>query len=405
MNITIVGGGFAGVKTALELLKDPRNSVTIITDKPDFQYYPALYNTATGHAHEQSWTPLSEIFAGKENIEVIIDTITAIDPHTKQLTTALGTVIEYEYAILALGAVTTYFGIEGLDKYAYGIKSYQEIQALKAHLHDEVRHDHALDNHYVIIGAGPTGVELAASLKPYLERLSRKYKLRRQKYQIDVIEAMPRVLPRMPEKVSALVLKRLRGLGVNVMLDKKVESQDATHLKVSGEFIESHTVIWTSGVANHPFFQANESHFRFAPNHKVIVDDYLQVNKHLWVIGDNAATQWSGLAQNALRDAKFVARNIRRKQDGKSLKKYSTWTPQVVVPVGDNWAVYTWKKIVLTGWMGHLPRRAADFIGYTDVLPFAHAMRLWSSEKKLEDDYFPAEPSTATTQSAIIDAE
>lgn len=400
-----MGGGFGGVKTALELLKDPRNTVTMITDKPDFQYYPALYNVATGHAHEQAWTPLSEIFAEFENIEVVTDTVAKIDKAKRQLTTATGTVIEYDYAILALGAVTTYFGIEGLDKYAYGIKSYDEIQALKRHLHDEVRHDHKMDNHYIIIGAGPTGVELAASLKPYLERLRKKYKLKRQKYQIDVIEAMPRVLPRMSEEVSKLVAKRLRSLGVHLMLNKKVELQDATHLKVSGEFIESHTVIWTSGVANHPFFQANESQFTFAPNHKVVVNEYLQVDKHLWVIGDNAATQWSGLAQNALRDAKFVAENIRRKQDGKKLKKYKNWTPQIVVPVGDNWAVYQWKKIVLTGWLGHLPRRAADFIGFTDVLPFNHAMRLWNSEKKLEDDYFPADATTTGAKPAIIDAE
>jgi len=394
VNITIVGGGFGGVKTALELLKDPRNNVTLITDKPDFQYYPALYNTATGHSHGQSWVPLSEIFAkyDQSRIDVVIDTITGINTHAKQLTTELGTVIEYEYCVLALGAVTTYFGIEGLDKYAYGIKSYQEIQALKAHLHEEVQHDHKMDNHYIIIGAGPTGVELAASLKPYLERLRRKYKLKRQHYQIDVIEAMPRALPRMPESVSKLVEKRLRGMGIHVMTNKKVESQDATHLKVSGEFIESHTVIWTSGVANHPFFQANQEYFRFAPNHKVIVDDYLQVNKHLWVIGDNAATQWSGLAQNALRDAKFVAANIRRKQDGRKLKKYKQWTPQIVVPVGEGWAIYNWKKITVTGWMGNIARRAADVIGYTDILPFNHAMRLLMSEKKLEDDYFPLEP-------------
>ena len=388
MKVTIVGGGFGGVKTALELLKDSRNEVTLITDKPDFQYYPALYNTATGHTHAQSWVPLTEIFAGKENITVLIDTIATIDADAKQLTTINGVVIDYENCILALGAVTTYFGIEGLDTYAYGIKSFGEIQKLKEHLHNEVRHQHALDHHYVIIGAGPTGVELAANLKPYLERLRKQYKLKRQKYTIDMIEAAPRVLPRMTEPVSKLVTKRLRSLGVHVHANKKVESQDESHLKVSGEFIDTHSVIWTSGVANSPFYKANESQFRFAPNGKVQVNEYMQVNKHLWVIGDNAATQWSGLAQTALRDAKFVAHNIRRKQDGRKLKKYSNYTPQIVVPVGDNWAVYSWKGIVLTGWLGNIPRRVADIIGYTDILPLGHALRLVMSEKKLEDDFY-----------------
>lgn len=388
MRITIVGGGFGGVKAALELLKDKRNRVRLITDKPDFQYYPSLFNTATGRTHDQSWIPLGQIFADKENIEVIIDTVTAIDPTKKTLTTAVGTVMEYEHCILALGAVTTYFGIEGLDKYAYGVKSHDEMNELKRHLYEEVTHDHALDHHYVVIGAGPTGIEIASNLRQYLERLRRKHHLKRQKYSIDLVEAAPRVLPRMSEQVSELVTKRLRKLGVNVMVNKKVEMQVESHLKVSGEFVETHSVIWTSGVANHPFYKANEKQFRFAPNNKVIVNEYLQVDKHLWVIGDNAATQWSGLAQTALHDAKFVAHNIRRKQDGRKLKKYHVATPQIVVPVGPGWSIYSWKKIAVTGWMGNIPRRVADFIGYADVLPFWHAVRLWGSEKNYQDDYF-----------------
>lgn len=388
MRITIVGGGFGGVKAALELVKDKRNRVRLITDKPDFQYYPSLFNTATGRNHDQSWIPLGQIFADKENIEVIIDTVTKIDPAKKTLTTAVGTTLEYEHCILALGAVTTYFGIEGLDTYAYGVKSYDEMKELKRHLYEEVQNEHSLDHHYVVIGAGPTGIEIASNLRQYLERLRRRHHLPRQKYSIDLVEAAPRVLPRMSERVSRLVTRRLRKLGVHVMVNKKVEMQDESHLKISGEFVETRSVIWTSGVANHPFYKANEAHFRFAPNGKVIVNEYLQVDKHLWVIGDNAATQWSGLAQTALHDARFVARNIRRKQDGRKLKRYHVSTPQIVVPVGPKWSIYAWKKIVVTGWLGNIPRRAADIIGYTDVLPFWHAVRLWMSEQRYEDDYF-----------------
>lgn len=388
MRVTIVGGGFAGVKAALELLKDKRNQVRLITDRSDFQYYPSLFNTATGRSHDISWIPLGQIFAKYDNIEVVIDTVTKIDPTRRVLTTEVGTELEYDYCILAMGSVTTYFGIEGLDKYSYGVKSYEEVKKLKRHLHEELRHDHAMDHHYVIIGAGPTGIELAATLRPYLERLRRKYRLKRQKYSIDLIEAAPRVLPRMSERSSRLVTERLKKLGVNVMVNKKVEMQDENHLKVSGEFIDTHSVVWTSGVANNPFFKANEQHFKFAPNGKVIVNEYLQVDKHLWVIGDNAATQWSGLAQTALHDAKFVAHNIRRKQDGRKLKRYHAATPQIVIPVGHGWSIYNWKKIVVTGWLGNIPRRVADMIGYSDVLPFRHAMRLWGSEQQYEDDYF-----------------
>ncbi|MFI5212811.1 MAG: FAD-dependent oxidoreductase, partial [Candidatus Saccharimonadales bacterium] len=120
MNITIVGGGFGGVKTALELAKDPANQVTLITDKPDFQYYPALYGAATGRSHLESWVPLTKIFSGKSNITVTLDTIVTIDPAQKTLTNATGLVYPYEVCVLSLGTVTTYFGIEGLDTYAYG---------------------------------------------------------------------------------------------------------------------------------------------------------------------------------------------------------------------------------------------------------------------------------------------
>src|SRR5690348_15518234 len=133
MNITIVGGGFGGIKSALELAKDKRNHITLITDKPDFQYYPALFSTATGHRHLESWVPLGVIFADKPNVTVVLDTVTTIDPERKLLKGMSGASYDYHTAILALGTVTTYFGIKGLDTYAYGIKSAAEITRLKQH--------------------------------------------------------------------------------------------------------------------------------------------------------------------------------------------------------------------------------------------------------------------------------
>jgi len=390
VNITIVGGGFAGVKTALELLKDPRNKITLISDREDFQYFPALYHIASGKLHDLAWVPLGEIFAGRDNIEVVIDIIEKIDARAKTLKTASGATIEYDNCILALGSVTTYFGIDGMDKFSYGIKNYAEIHKWKRHLHEEITHDHTMENHYVVVGAGPTGIEVAANLRLYLEKLRKKYRLKRKAYKIDLIEAAPRVLPRMSERVSELVAARLKSLGVHVMTGKKVEKLDENHITVSGELIESHSVIWTSGVAVNPFFKNNPEQFNFAQNGKVVVNEYLQVNKHLWVLGDNAATKWSGLAQIALHDAKFVAGNIRRAQDGRKLKKYHVGTPQVVIPIGHGWSVYNWKKLTFTGWIGNIPRRVADFIGYTDILPLSHALRLLNSENKYQDDYFDA---------------
>jgi len=293
--------------------------------------------------------------------------------------------------VLALGSVTTYFGIKGLDQYAHGIKSAAEIDSLKRCIYVDIVEKHTMDKHYVIVGAGPTGVELAAALGSYLNRLAKHYKVEDPTAQIDLIEAAPRVLPKMNEKASAVVLKRLEKLGVVVQTGRTVESQEEDSLIVSGQPIESHTVIWTSGVANHPFYKANEDEFEFAKNGRIVVDDHMLAADDVYVIGDNAATPFTGLAQTALHDALFVSANLERKERGKKLKSYKAVMPPVVVPVGKNWAVFEWRGLRLYSWIAALLREAADVLGYSDVLPIGQALGVWRAQKVMEDDYF--EPS------------
>lgn len=389
MKVTIVGGGFGGVKAALELAKNKKNHVTLISDKPDFQYYPALYGTATGRSHLQSWVPLGKIFADRPNVNVIIDAVIKIDPALRTLTGSSKQTYEYNLLILALGVVTTYFGIKGLDTYAYGIKSAEEIRDLKRHLYHAMFEERNTEKQYVIIGAGPTGVELASAMKGYIERLRVDYRLPKKRVHITLVEAAPRVLPRMSEATSKKVERRLKKLGVHVMTGQKVEEQTADTLIVNDKPIKSHTVIWTSGVANSPFYQANAQHFVFAKNGKVVVDEHLRAFKDVHVIGDNAFTPYSGLAQTALHDAIFVARNLERKQAGKKRRLYKAKLPPVVVPVGENWAVFEWHKLRLSGWPAALLRVASDMIGYSDILPLGQALGVWRAQKVKEDDYFP----------------
>lgn len=388
MNITIVGSGFGGVKAALEISKQSNAQVTLITEMPHFQYYPALYSAATGHSHLEAWVPLSRIFEDRPNVEIIIDSVAKIDPNARTLKSASGKTYHYETVILALGSVTTYFGIKGLDEYSYGIKSVAEVNAFKRHLYEEMGNNHEVDKHYVVVGAGPTGVELSAALVSYLKRLRKQFRIRGgHKIKIDLIEAAPRVLPRMSEKASKIVHKRLKKLGVNVMLGKAVQSQNADSLMVSGKPITSHTVIWTSGVANNPFYKANAEFFEFAPNGKVIVDEYMQATKNVYVIGDNAATPHSGLAQTALHDAVFVAKNLWRVHHHEKRVPYKAVKPPVVVPVGERWAILEWGPIRLWGWPGSLIRRAADFIGYHDILPIGQALGVWRASRVMDDDF------------------
>src|SRR3977135_3904050 len=151
----------------------------------------------------------------------------------------------------------------------------------------------------------------------------------------------------MHEKISRKVQKRLEMLGVNVQVGQAVESETAERIMVSGQPIQSHTVIWTSGVANHPFYKENIDHFKLAPNGRVVVDEYMKAADDVYVIGDNAATPYTGLAQTALHDALFVAANFKRQSQGKSTKKYKAVIPTAIVPVGENWAVLEWRWLRL----------------------------------------------------------
>lgn len=385
MNITIVGGGFAGVKVALELIKHPSVHVTLISDKDIFLYYPALYSTATGHSHLESWVSLKTIFKGKPRIKIVKDTITALDPAARTVTGEKGKSYTYDRVIFALGTVTTYFGIKGLDKYAQGIKSADEIKRLQHHLHDELTQRHTPDSHFVIVGGGPTGVELSAAMGAYLRRLCAKYKLEDHPITIDLVEASPRVLPRMSEKASALVTQRLAKLGVTIYTHTAVQSRTEGEILMGDVSIKSRTVIWTSGVANNPFFATHEKYFALAPNGRVTVDMHMKAADDVYVIGDNAATQYSGLAQTALHDAIFVARNIKRELSGGKPKSYKAVKPPVVVPVGPFWAIFEWHGARFTGIIGAMLRRAADFIGYTDLLPIGQALGAWRASRVYED--------------------
>lgn len=397
MHVTIVGGGFGGVKAALEIAKDHNNTVTLISDKPEFQYYPTLYSSATGHSHLESWAPLGEIFADYQNIYVYIDTIDNINAKDKKLHGTSGTEYHYETVIFAMGVVTTYFGIPGLDTYTYGIKSEQEIKRLKQRLFVDIAEKHQVDRNYVIIGGGPTGVELAAAIGTYIKRLCKHYKVRDHRISVRLIEASPRVLPRNSEQVSRVVRHRLERLGVKVETGKRVEGATADQVVVSGVPIESHTVIWTSGVGNHPFFAAHPDVFKLAKNGRVVVDEFLQAHKHVYVIGDNAATQYTGLAQTAVHNALTVARNLKRASAGKQPKPYKPRLPVSAVPVGRSWAVIEWRWIRIYGWLGGLIRRAADVVGYHDTLPIGTSIGAWRAAYVYENDYFT--PTVKTKKS------
>lgn len=381
--VVIVGGGFGGIKTALELSHDSRFEITLITHKPTFRYYPSLYHTATGGSKEVSSIPLIEIFADYPRVKIVIASAQKLDRDSKTITTKSGDSYEYDVLVLALGMVTNYFGIPGLEKYAYGIKSNTEAERLKKHLHKHIVQNKHPDLNYVVVGGGPTGVELAGVLGDYVKVIAERHGVAKASVHVDLVEAAPRLLPVMPKIVSMRVARQLRKRGVKLYLKSAVKSQTQDELMVNDKPIRSHTVIWTAGTSNNIFF--NENDFQISKNRKVRVDHFLQAEPGIYVIGDNADTPYSGVAQTALYDGVCVAKNIIRLADNERPEPYHAKRPIYVLPAGPNWAAVVWGKVFVFGRLGWWLRRAADFVGYRDYEPWFKATRHWIAEYKKED--------------------
>jgi NADH dehydrogenase len=380
--VLIAGGGFAGIKAALDLSGHDQFSVSLVSEQDNFRYYPTLYHAATGGRVTAAQIPLTEIFKDKP-VRIIRDSLQSVDREAKKASGKAGD-YPYDVIVLALGVVTNYFGIKGLEKYSYGIKSIEDAGELRDHIHKVLMDEGKPDQNYVVIGGGPTGVELAGALPGYIRHVMKMHGIPSKKLHIDLVEAAPRLMPRMPKDYSKAVARRLRRLGIKLYLNEAVQAETADGLVLKDHSIDSHTVVWTAGVTNHPFFDKNK--FAFGEHGKVAVDDFLQAETDVFVIGDNAETLYSGMAQTALHDAKFVSSNLIRHSQGKRMRRYRPKKPVYVTPAGPGWAAVLWRGVHIYGWLGWALRSAADFVGYHDYDPWWTASRHWIAEYQTEDN-------------------
>jgi len=375
MKVVIVGGGFGGVRAALLLANKKGISVKLVSRQSYFEYHAALYRSATGRSPLEVAIPLKDFFTYAKNVEVVEDTITNINHQDKFITSQFGSRYEYDYLIMALGSVTEYYGIIGLKKYAFGVKTIHEALRLKRHLHDQLL-TAEFDLNYVVIGAGATGVELSAELSEYLKKIRKKHQIKNV-FKVDLIEAGPRVLPSMPEAFSEAVERRLKGLGVKLFKNAHIKSETADAIQLPSGPIKSNTAVWTAGVKNNPLFSKFPEIFRLGKLNRVEVDEYLQAAPGVYVIGDSADTEYSGMAQTALHDANFVSKNLRLLIKNKPLIKYQPKKPIYAIPVGSRWAAVLWGSKPLYGRWGWLIRRLADLRLYLTFLPFKKALTTW----------------------------
>jgi NADH dehydrogenase FAD-containing subunit len=381
-HIVIVGGGFGGVRAALILADTQDFELTLVTDHPDFRYYPSLYRTATGGRRIASSIDLDEIFDNKD-LQILSGSITSLDRAAQTITLADKQVIHYDSLILSLGVRTNFFHIEGLPEFSYGIKTTDDALKLKQHIHQQLLEEHKLDLNYVVIGGGPTGVELAGALPAYLRWVAKNHAIKHPSIRIELVEAAPRLLPRMPKDISRMIARRLRKLGVKLYVNTAVKGETHDALMLEGKSLASHTVIWTAGVANQPFFADNV--FQMTKTGKVRVNQYLEAEPNIFVIGDNADTPYSGMAQTALLDGSFVANNLIRQNLDMELKTYTAKRPIYVIPAGPNWSAVLWGKFRMYGWLGSSLRSLADLIAYHDYEPWQLATKRWITSEDTEE--------------------
>jgi len=401
--VLIAGGGFGGISTALALEKEknPNVEIMLVSDKPHFEYKPALYRVVTGRSPLEVCIPVSEIF-GKKNITFVVDEIKGVDPLKKIVKCASGADYQFEYLVLALGSETAYFDIPGLENFSFGFKSISEAMRLKKHLHDlfvECKNQKGnIDEkisllQVVVVGAGPSGVELTGELAVFMKHLAQEYGVDQSLISVDLIEAAPRILPALSERVSKKVAHRLRHIGVNIFINRTMTKEEMEQISVRGMIMKTETVVWTAGVKPNHLYKSI-SGFSFDEKGRVIVDEFMRAKgfENVFVIGDGAATKNSGMAQAAIYDGQAAAKNISRLIVDKPLKAYRQKKVYYALPVGPGWASTSLGVITFHGSIGWLLRRLADFRYFLSILPFKKAVTVFRRGKNLCDTCGICEP-------------
>ena len=378
MHVVVVGGGFGGVKAALELSKKQIGRITLISDQTYFLHHATLYATATGKNFAESVVPLNTIFANHPNVEIVLDKITSFDPKRRLISGKKD--YHYDKLILALGSVTTYFDIKGMKEHSYGIKSVNQIKDFHEHIHEELVHQ-KLDKEYFVIGAGSTGVEMATALNDYLKQLITTYRLKQTASKVTLVEAAHRITPHLSKTASNKITLQLNKHGVKVLTNHRVGALEDNRIIIDGKSHLTTTAIWTSGVANNPFFKHNAENFQLADDGRVNVNPYLEALNDVYVIGDNNSVAYSGTAWPTFKQAKHVANNITRLATKRSQESFRPTSAPSGIPLSSKWGYVEWHGMYVTGRSGAFARRLMELYGYCQILPFNQAIPVWRAHE------------------------
>lgn len=331
-HVVIVGGGFAGLNAAKVLGNRAGIRVTLIDRRNHHLFQPLLYQVAMAAlSPAEIAAPIRHILAGSRNITVLQDEVTGVDPAGRTVTTPHAT-LPYDYLLLACGARHAYFGHEEWEEFAPGLKTIEQAteirrRVLNAFEAAERSADPAEQRRhltFVIVGGGPTGVELAGAIGE-MSRFTLAQDFRHinpRLARIILIEAGPRILPSFSEKLANEATRDLEELGVQVWTASPVTGMDRDGVTVGRERVEASTILWAAGVQASDLGQALGA--RTDRLGRIVVEPDLSLADHseIFVAGDQAhfahgrATPLPGLAPVALQQGRAIARNILREVNG-----------------------------------------------------------------------------------------
>jgi len=353
--VVVIGAGFGGLRVA-QRLRDAQVDVLVIDRHNHHTFMPLLYEVATaGLAADDIAQPVRAILRGTRNVHFLLAEVTGVDFGARRVTTDACRV-SYDYLVISAGTVTNYFGMASVERNAIGLKDLSQANAIRSRIlrnfeRATVERDSAARARLmtmVVVGGGPTGVEMAGALAEL-----KRHVLRRDYPALDMagarvvlIEATDRLLPAMPTGLQRKALEQLSSLGVDVRLGAVVTdvSEDAVTLR-DGETIGAANVVWVAGTRGAPL--AATIGLDLAPDGRIAVGGTLQLASHpeAYAIGDIAVLQGSDgapypmLAQVALQQGDLAAGNILRAVRGEPPLRFRYRDRGTMATIGRRMAV------------------------------------------------------------------
>ena len=373
-HVIIVGGGFGGLAAARALKKAPVR-VTLLDRLNHHLFQPLLYQVATAVlAPSEIASPIREVLRKQRNATVALLEVTRVDADARQVffsyLDGAERSLPYDYLILATGVQQSYFGHDEFAPFAPGLKSLQDAEAMRAKLLkafeiaeievDPAQHRDLLT--FVLVGAGPTGVEMAGAIADMV-RGTLQSDFRRvdpRSARIILIEGAPRIVPTFAESLSRKAHARLTQMGVEIRTNARVETVDAEGVVVGGERIASRTVFWTAGVTPSPAGQWLQVETDRAGRVRVLPDLSVPGRPEVFVVGDTASLDQDGkplpgVAQVAMQQGRHVGRSIARRVAGQAPPRpFHYFDKGNMAVIGRNFAILESGRWQLSGFVAWL---------------------------------------------------